>query len=171
MNARTLMEVLLKFWGVVTLVSVAGSLPSFFALLLPSSQGYAPAQLWSFAVGIVATIVAAICLLRFAGPFSQHLIANSEVAASDTAALSLLEVALVALGVFLVIEGFKSVAAVGVELALSQRWVQVGDTASTWAHERSTFVSGLTELVAGVLVIRFRKRIPDWLPSGAGGAA
>ena len=171
MNARTLMEVLLKFWGVVTLVSVTGPLPTFFALLLPSSKGYNHVELWSFAIGIVVTIAAGICLLRFAKPLSQVLIPGSEASSRELSGHIILEVALVALGVFLMISGFKFVAAVGVELVLSQRWVQVGETASTWARERGTFVSGATELVAGFLVIWFRRRVSEWLPSGAGGAA
>ena len=167
MSARALLEVLLKFWGVVMLASTLTSLPSLFYFTPQSTPDLVRTQAFALAVGAVV----AVCLLFFAPRLSRLLMPSGQAAAPDWAASNLLEVALVALGVFFIVSGLKLVVFSALELLRAQTWVKAGLQDSIWARERFNFVSGVTELIAGGLLLRFRLRLVQWLPGRSEEAA
>ncbi len=171
MTARTLLEVLLKFWGVVMLASTAGSLPAFFMVVPSSAPEFNRSQTFGFAVGMLIHALAAICLLFFARPLSRLLMPGGEAERLNFPADGLLEAGLITLGVFFLVSGFQLVAVVGLELLRAQTWVKAGAQESAWANQRVNFFSGAAELLAGYLVLRFRQRLPGWFPGSSERAA
>jgi hypothetical protein len=165
-SARQLVEALLKAWAVVTLVGAVSQLPTFLVFLSPSPMR---GQTWGFALGIIFTVVAAVLLIRFAEPLSHVLIRASEL--EPIPASSLLLPFIVTLGVYLLVSGLRGVAVVGLELLLAQSWANVGAAESVWARERTVAFSGAAEAIGGLLVLRFRNRIPVWLSASADNAA
>lgn len=171
MSAQTLLEVLLKFWGVVILASTLTPIPSLFYVLPGSTPEFTRAQVLVIAAGVATNATVGACLLLLARTLSQFIMPGADSTRIEWPAGGLLEVALVALGIFLMVGGLKLAVIVGVELLRAQTWVKAGLQESAWEHQRSNFASGATELLAGYLVLRFRRRISQWLPGGSEGAA
>lgn len=160
MSARTLLEVLLKFWAVVTLASAASSVTGLISVFASPVQGLSRGQVYAYGSGFVFPVLAALALLRFARPLAGALTEHTAQDPLEAPGRSLLEASLITLGVFFVITGLRFIVPVAVELFLSQSWGNVGANESVWARNRSTFVSGITELVGGLLILRFRHRLP-----------
>ena len=154
MSARVLLEVLLKFWGVVLLASALGSIPAFL-YNLPESE---PQLTHGIVARIAINAIVGVCLLLFARSCSRLLMPSADASRPEWPAGDLLEVALVVLGISLIVGGLKVTATAFLRSETRANWLVI-------------VVSGFTDLLAGYLVLRFRHRAAQWLPGNSKDAA
>jgi len=128
-SPRTLLEVLLKFWAVVTLVSATSLVPGLMSVFASPAQAYGRAQVYAYGSGFVIPVLVALALLRFARPLAGALTEHTAQDPLEAPGRSLLDASLVTLGVFFVVTGLRFVVPVAVELLLSQSWGNGSGTA------------------------------------------
>jgi hypothetical protein len=167
MNARTLTALLLKVWGITTIVNALISLGSYAVTLsFPSSgpqEGMYHTVLVSNAVGIILSAFAGVMLLRFASAISSRLFEPSTDAPLVLAPDALLRVFLVALGLYLVVEGLRSSAVIGFELATKPSWDQASAIDTVWNRQREALISAIVALLSGLALLGFRAQLSSAL--------
>ena len=151
MNAKTLAQVIIRVWGVMLVVGALASSGNIL-LFLPGSGEWRSAAVGSL-ISVLISLAAGVYFLRQGDKVGAWLASDLEDAGAPATSLELLSAALAVLGVYFLIIGLRSGAAVGFELLSKPKWDETSTAAYVLERQRQALVSAAVDTIAGVVLL------------------
>jgi hypothetical protein len=155
MNARTLAGVLIRFWGILLIVSSLASVGVVLTLFVPvgtPNVGFR-ANTASFLIHIVVSFVAGIVFLRRGDAIADLIVDDEEPAGPPLTILNANALAMAILGMYFIITGVADAA--GFAVAMREQ----GQAYRQSSFLFSQLAPSVVKTIAGILLLLGRHRI------------
>jgi len=158
MNGRSLATVGLKTWGIVLVVSAIGSLPA--TLLMATVSPGIDAQAGIIRASQVGSILNAVvhaliggAVVVFAGRISDAILPDTPPLHLSVTTGELQTLAFALVGVVVLVDGLREVAAAAYVLLNKPRSDQGDSLSYLWVRQRESIVRAVVQTSAGVLLV------------------